>query len=279
MERPLTENIRLEGEPAGLAEYERAGGYQALRQAVGRLTPAAVRAAVAESGLRGRGGAGFPTGKKWGFVPTGPGAARPKYLVVNGDEIEPGTFKDRRLMEGDPHGLVESAIIAAYAIEAETAYIFVRGEYRTAAARLARAVAEARAAGYVGRKVAGTDYSLEMYVHVSAGRYMCGEEEGLLNALEGKRPTPRAKPPHPPVVGLWGSGTSWGGGRPGFAVWGAGRRAGRNCTGRAGTCGGRDCGNCRWGRRRARLSRSTPGGCGTGGSCAGFCRAGRRRIF
>jgi NADH-quinone oxidoreductase subunit F len=208
MERPLTENIRSDGgEPAALAEYERTGGYAALRQALGRMTPAEVQKCVAESGLRGRGGAGFPTGKKWSFVPMGPGSARPKYLVVNGDEMEPGTFKDRRLMEGDPHGLLEGTIIAAYAIGAEVAYIFVRGEYRTAAARLARALAEARAAGYVGRNVAGSGYSLEIYLHVSAGRYMCGEEEGLLNALEGKRPTPRAKPPHPPVVGLWGKPT------------------------------------------------------------------------
>ena len=207
MERPLTEHIRAKRETPTLAEYERTGGYAALRQAVGKMTPPEVRAAVAESGLRGRGGAGFPTGKKWGFVPTGPGESRPKYLVVNGDEMEPGTFKDRRLLEGDPHGLIESTIIAAYAIEAEVAYIFVRWDYQTAAARLGRALAEARAAGYVGRKVAGSDYGLEIYFHVSAGRYMCGEEEGLLNALEGKRPTPRAKPPHPPVVGLWGKPT------------------------------------------------------------------------
>ena len=208
MERPLTQNIRDGQEPLDLAAYERAGGYQALRQALGGMAPQQVTAAVTVSGLRGRGGAGFPTGKKWSFVPMGDGAPRPKYLVVNADEMEPGTFKDRLLLEGNPHLLIEGTILAAYAIQAEVVYIFLRWEYRLAARRVRRALAEATARGYLGKNVLGSGFSLEVHLHVSAGRYMCGEETGLLNALEGRRANPRAKPPFPPVVGLWGKPTN-----------------------------------------------------------------------
>ena len=207
MERPLTGNIRPDREPLDLRAYEQRGGYAAARDAVQHLTPQEVQARVTDSGLRGRGGAGFPTGQKWSFVPMGPGAPHPKYLVVNADEMEPGTFKDRLLMEGDPHQLVEGVILSAYAIEADIAYIFLRWAYTLAATRIERAIAEAYEAHYLGPKIFGSDYHLALYVHVSAGRYICGEETALLNALEGKRGNPRSKPPFPAVSGLWGKPT------------------------------------------------------------------------
>ena len=207
MERPLTKNIRSDGEPPSLKEYEHAGGYEALRRALRELTPQAVTALVKDSNLNGRGGAGFPTGLKWSFVPMGDDAPHPKYLIANADEMEPGTFKDRLLLEGDPHQLIEGMILGAYAIQADVAYIFLRWAYRVAAERLERAIAEAYANNYLGRNICGSGFSLELYLHVSAGRYMCGEETALLNALEGKRATPRSKPPFPAVSGLWGKPT------------------------------------------------------------------------
>ena len=206
MERPLTGRIRADGEALALAEYERAGGYQGIRQAV-RMAPAGVVQMVRDANLRGRGGAGFSTGLKWSFVPMGPDAPHPKYVVCNADEMEPGTFKDRVLLEGDPHQLIEGLLVAARAIDADVAYIFLRGEYTLAADGLQRALAEAYAAGYLGRDVLGSGWGLEMYLHLSAGRYICGEETALLNALEGKRANPRAKPPFPQVSGLWGKPT------------------------------------------------------------------------
>ena len=207
MERPLTKNIRSNGEALSLKEYEQAGGYEAVRKVVREMTPQAVTALVKDSNLKGRGGAGFPTGLKWSFVPMGDDAPHPKYLIANADEMEPGTFKDRLLLEGDPHQLIEGMIVGAYAIQADVAYIFLRWAYRVAAERLERAIAEAYANNYLGRNICGSDYSLELYLHVSAGRYMCGEETALLNALEGKRATPRSKPPFPAVCGLWGKPT------------------------------------------------------------------------
>lgn len=207
MDRPLTANIRPDQEPLDIRAYEQRGGYAAARDAVQHLTPQEVQARVKDSGLRGRGGAGFPTGQKWSFVPMGPSAPHPKYLVVNADEMEPGTFKDRLLMEGDPHQLVEGVILSAYAIEADVAYIFLRWAYTLAATRIERAIAEAYEAHYLGPKIFGSDYHLELYLHVSAGRYICGEETALLNALEGKRGNPRSKPPFPAVSGLWGKPT------------------------------------------------------------------------
>jgi len=207
MERPLTKNIRADREPPGLKEYERAGGYRSVRRALQSLSPQEVTELVKNSDLRGRGGAGFPTGSKWSFVPMGADAPRPKYLIANADEMEPGTFKDRLLMEGDPHQLIEGMIASAYAIQADVAYIFLRWEYRLAERRLRKAIAEAYSGGYLGKNILGSGYSLEMRLHVSAGRYMCGEETGLLNALEGKRATPRSKPPYPQVSGLWGKPT------------------------------------------------------------------------
>jgi NADH-quinone oxidoreductase subunit F len=207
MEQPLTQNIHPGEAPLDLRGYERAGGYRALRKALQQITPKQVQEEVSDSNLRGRGGAGFPTGKKWSFVPMGDSAPRPKYLVVNADEMEPGTFKDRLLLEGEPHLIVESAIVSAYAIEASAAYIFLRWAYKLAEKRLRQAITEAYAAGYLGKNILGSGYSLDLHLHVSAGRYMCGEETGLLNSLEGKRAIPRAKPPFPQVSGLWGKPT------------------------------------------------------------------------
>lgn len=206
MERPLTSRLRKDGEPVSLDEYEGAGGYQGLREAL-RRTPPEVVEIVKRSNLRGRGGAGFPTGMKWSFVPMGEAAPHPKYLVANADEMEPGTFKDRILMEGDPHQFLEGMVIAAYAIEADIAYIFLRGEYQLAARRLAEAIDQAYAQHYLGKDILGSGYHLDLHLHVSAGRYICGEETALLNALEGKRAHPRAKPPFPQVSGLFGKPT------------------------------------------------------------------------
>jgi len=204
---PLTRNIRPGHEPPGIAEYRRAGGYEALRKALKEMTPDAVMHEVTESRLRGRGGAGFPTGQKWSFVPRGPDAPRPKYLVVNADEMEPGTFKDRLLLEGDPHQLIEGIILSAFAIEASVAYIFLRAEYTSAAKLLTRAIGEAHAQRCLGKNILGSGFDLELHLHSSAGRYICGEETALLSGLEGRRAIPRAKPPFPQVSGLWGRPT------------------------------------------------------------------------
>jgi NADH-quinone oxidoreductase subunit F len=203
---PLTANIRPDREPPDREAYEHAGGYQAMRKALGSMTPAAIVEEVKKSNLKGRGGAGFPTGLKWSFMAKD--APHPRYLVANADEMEPGTFKDRLLMEGDPHQFIESLIVSSYATGTDVAYIFLRGEYTLAAERLARAISEAYQAGYLGQNIIGSGYSLELYLHISAGRYMCGEETGMLNALEGKRANPRSKPPYPPVAGLWGKPTT-----------------------------------------------------------------------
>ena len=206
-ERPMTQHIRPGEEPPDLAAYERLGGYRALRKMLKDLDARGVQALVKDSGLRGRGGAGFPTAQKWSFVPLGEAAPRPKYLVCNADEMEPGTFKDRVLLEGNPHQLLEGMLIAAYAIDADHAYIFLRWEYRLAAQRLQKAIDEAYDAGYLGPRVLDSGYGLELALHISGGRYICGEETALLNALEGKRATPRAKPPFPQVSGLFGMPT------------------------------------------------------------------------
>jgi NADH-quinone oxidoreductase subunit F len=207
MEQPLTQRIRKGQEPLSIKEYEAAGGYQALRKALSSLKPQEVTQAVIDSTLRGRGGAGFPTGQKWSSVPMGDDAPRPKYVVVNADEMEPGTFKDRLLLEGDPQQLIEGAILTAYAIQAEVVYIFLRWEYRLAEKRLNKAIAEAYDRGYLGKNILATGWDLDLHLHVSAGRYMCGEETGMLNALEGKRANPHTKPPYPATVGLWGKPT------------------------------------------------------------------------
>lgn len=206
MERPLTEHIKSDGSVLTLKEYESVGGYSALRKVLG-MSPADVMQTVKDSKLRGRGGAGFPTGTKWSFVPMGDNVPQPKYLVANGDEMEPGTFKDRLLLEGNPHQLIEGMIISAYAIGASMSYIFLRWAYHLAAERVIKALAEAYDAGYLGKNILNSEFSLEMHLHTSVGRYMCGEETALLNALEGKRANPRNKPPFPQVSGLFGKPT------------------------------------------------------------------------
>ncbi|MET9273869.1 NADH-quinone oxidoreductase subunit NuoF [Kribbella sp. NPDC003557] len=187
-----------------LASYQRTGGYDALRNAL-RMEPADVVAAVKDSGLRGRGGAGFPTGMKWSFIPQD--NPKPKYLVVNADESEPGTCKDIPLMMASPHTLVEGVIIASYAIRASVAFIYVRGEVLHVIRRLQQAVQEAKDAGYIGQNILGSGYDLDVVVHAGAGAYICGEETALLDSLEGRRGQPRLRPPFPAVAGLYGCPT------------------------------------------------------------------------
>jgi len=195
----LTKNI---GHPEVLTVqgYRDRGGYEALKKALG-MEPDAIIDEVKASGLRGRGGAGFPAGLKWSFVPKG--KDRPKYLVANADESEPGTFKDRLLMEQDPHQFIEGCIITSFAVQAETTYIYIRGEYTDAARIMEQAIRDAYAAGILGENVLGSGFSHHIYVHRGAGAYICGEETGLLESLEGKRGQPRVKPPFPAVVGAF----------------------------------------------------------------------------
>lgn len=186
-----------------IAVYEKQGGYQALRKAL-KMTPDEVTAEVTKSNLRGRGGAGFPTGRKWGFLPKD---GRPRYLVCNADESEPGTANNRILLQWHPHQLIEGILISAYAIGAAKSFIYIRGEFYRGYRALVEALAQARAKGYVGERILGTDFSQEIVVHRGAGAYICGEESALLNSLEGKRGEPRVKPPFPAVVGLYGMPT------------------------------------------------------------------------
>ncbi len=187
-----------------LTNYERRGGYRALRKALS-TTPADVMNTVKDSGLRGRGGAGFPTGMKWSFVPKD--NPNPKYLVVNADESEPGTCKDMPLMLASPHTLVEGVIISSYAIGCAYAFIYCRGEVLHVIRRLQQAVREAYSAGYAGKNILGSGYDLEVVVHAGAGAYICGEETALLDSLEGRRGQPRLRPPFPAVAGLYASPT------------------------------------------------------------------------
>ena len=187
-----------------LASYQRTGGYDALRRAL-TMQPADVVATVKDSGLRGRGGAGFPTGMKWSFIPQD--NPKPKYLVVNADESEPGTCKDIPLMMASPHTLVEGVVIASYAIRASVAFIYVRGEVLHVIRRLQQAVQEAKDAGYIGQNILGSGYDLDVIVHAGAGAYICGEETALLDSLEGRRGQPRLRPPFPAVAGLYASPT------------------------------------------------------------------------
>ena len=204
---PLTKNIDMSRPAKDIAGYEAADGYQSIHAIAKGHAPEDVLQLVKDSGLKGRGGAGFPTGLKWSFVPQGENTPAQKYLVVNADEMEPGTFKDRLLMEGDPHLLLEGMVIAAYAIRASKAYIFLRGEYTVSEQALNIAIKEAYERGFLGKNILGTGFDLDIILHTSAGRYICGEETALLNALEGKRANPRAKPPFPQVSGLWGKPT------------------------------------------------------------------------
>jgi NADH-quinone oxidoreductase subunit F len=187
-----------------LAGYRRAGGYRALAKAL-TTAPDGVIAMMKGSGLRGRGGAGFPAGAKWGFIPQGDN--KPHYLVVNADESEPGTCKDTPLMFATPHMLIEGAVITAYAIRAELAFIYIRGEILHVVRRVQQAVADAYEAGYLGKDILGSGYDLDLVIHAGAGAYICGEETAMLDSLEGLRGQPRLKPPFPAVAGLYASPT------------------------------------------------------------------------
>ena len=198
--------VRMDAHPDDshtLARYEATGGYDALRSALSTMTPDQIIDEVKASNMRGRGGAGFPTGVKWGFL----AEAEPRYLVVNADESEPGTFKDRQLLERDPHQLIEGIVISSYALGVERAYVYIRGEYPKPARRVQRAIDEAYAAGYLGADILGSGFSLDVVVHLGGGAYICGEETALLNSLEGRRGEPRLKPPFPAVEGLYAKPT------------------------------------------------------------------------
>ncbi|HEX8003729.1 MAG TPA: NADH-quinone oxidoreductase subunit NuoF [Mycobacteriales bacterium] len=193
-----------EDRPWSIETAERTQGYQGLRKALG-MEPDAVIQLVKDSGLRGRGGAGFPTGMKWGFIPQGDG--KPHYVVVNADEGEPGTCQDAPLMMIDPHALIEGIVIASYAIRCNHAFIYLRGELVHAGRRLHRAIAEAYAKGYLGKDILGSGFDCELTLHRGAGAYICGEETALLDSLEGYRGQPRLRPPFPAIHGLYGAPT------------------------------------------------------------------------
>ncbi|PDW02703.1 NADH-quinone oxidoreductase subunit NuoF [Candidatus Viridilinea mediisalina] len=186
------------------AVYRRVGGWETYAAALREQTPAALVQQVKDSGLRGRGGAGFPTGVKWGFLPKG---VYPRYLLCNCDESEPGTFNNHQIIDRNPHQVIEGVALSAYAIECHTAYIYMRGEFASAALLLEQAIAEAYAAGFLGKNILGTGYDLDIYIHRGAGAYICGEETALMESLEGKLGQPRLKPPFPAVEGLYGKPT------------------------------------------------------------------------
>jgi NADH-quinone oxidoreductase subunit F len=185
----------------GYEVYRREGGYRSVEKALQQMTPDQVTDEVKKSGLRGRGGAGFPTGMKWSFLAKPEGV--PRYLVCNADESEPGTFKDRYLMEFLPHLLIEGLIVASYALGSKSTYIYIRGEYAWIPEILEQAIGEAKANGWLGKNILGTGFDCEIYVHTGAGAYICGEETALIESLEGKRGNPRIKPPFPAVKGVW----------------------------------------------------------------------------
>ncbi|RME40813.1 MAG: NADP oxidoreductase, partial [Caldilineae bacterium] len=192
-------------DPVSVEAYRSRGGYAALERALTGMTPAQVIEAVTESGLQGRGGAGFPAGRKWAFTAAAPG--KPKYILCNADESEPGTFKDRVLLEHDPHRVLEGILLAGYAVGAEHGIIYLRGEYLSAFHRLEQAIEQARAAGLLGDRILGTDFHFHLDLHRGSGAYICGEETALIESLEGKRGEPRMRPPYPPTYGLWGKPT------------------------------------------------------------------------
>jgi NADH-quinone oxidoreductase subunit F len=204
MEKILLRNIDVP-DLHTLTTYTSRGGYRSWQEVVQNIKPEQLIELVKASGLRGRGGAGFPTGMKWSFVPKD--NPKPKYLVCNADESEPGTFKDRLLIEKDPHAIVEGTLISAYAIQSHTAFIYIRGELVFGTVRLERAVEEAYQAGYIGRNIFGSGYDLDVIVHRGAGAYICGEETALLSSLEGSRGWPKVKPPFPATHGLFGCPT------------------------------------------------------------------------
>jgi len=199
--RLIFKNIDVEGYTNDIDCYQRNGGYNDLKKALG-MKPEDITTEVKTSGLRGRGGAGFPCGVKWGFIRRG--GPKPTYLICNADESEPGTFKDRYIIHQDPHQLIEGMVISCFAVDAKLAYIYIRGEFPEGAQILEKALAEARAAGFLGKNILGSGFDCEIYVHRGAGAYICGEETGLIESLEGKRAYPRIKPPYfPAVLGLY----------------------------------------------------------------------------
>jgi NADH-quinone oxidoreductase subunit F len=200
----LTEHIQ-KPELHKFEVYRKTGGYAAVEKALKSMSPDGVMEEVKKSGLKGRGGAGFPAGMKWSFLDRK--SENPRYLVCNADESEPGTFKDRYLMQHNPHMLIEGMILASYALGAKTSYIYIRGELFYVFQILERAIAEAYANGFLGKNILGSGYSLDIYCHPGAGAYICGEETALLESLEGKRGNPRMKPPFPAVSGLYGCPT------------------------------------------------------------------------
>ena len=204
-ETPVLSRYFGDKEATTLDGWRQRGGYVALERALG-TAPADIVNVVKESGLRGRGGAGFPTGVKWSFMK--PGDGKPHYLCCNADESEPGTFKDREIMRWTPHALVEGCAIGAYAIGAETAYIYIRGEFTEPIARMEAAIKEAYAAGILGKNAMGSGKTVNVWVHRGAGAYICGEETALMNSLEGRRGNPRIKPPFPAVAGVFGQPTT-----------------------------------------------------------------------
>lgn len=192
-------------DPTNIEDYILHDGYQALGKVLQEMSPTEVIAEVEKSGLRGRGGAGFPTGIKWRFVARAEGS--PKYVICNADESEPGTFKDRLILEGDPHSILEAMTIAAYAVGASEGYIYVRGEYSLAQERLRLAIEQAEEMGFLGERIFGTDFSFHVHIHSGAGAYICGEETALIESIEGKRGEPRSRPPYPTTNGLWNKPT------------------------------------------------------------------------
>jgi NADP-reducing hydrogenase subunit HndC len=192
-------------DPESLDDYLIHDGYTALGKALFEMTPQQVIAEVDKSGLQGRGGAGFPTGRKWEFVRGAQGS--PKYIICNADESEPGTFKDRMVIEGDPFSLIEAITIAAYAVGAEAGYIYIRGEYKLGYKRLENAIRQAEERGLLGDNIFGKDFNFHIHLHAGAGAYICGEETALIESIEGKRGQPRARPPYPPTYGVWGKPT------------------------------------------------------------------------
>ena len=203
--RIVFKNIDREGWTTDIDCYLKDGGYEELKKSL-NMKPEEIVNEVKASGLRGRGGAGFPCGAKWGFIR--PGETKPIYLICNADESEPGTFKDRYIIHQDPHQLLEGMIISCYAVNARLAYIYIRGEFPLGAKILETAIQEAKARGFLGKNIGGTGFDLEIYVHRGAGAYICGEETGLIESLEGKRPYPRIKPPYfPAALGLYLSPT------------------------------------------------------------------------
>ena len=192
-------------DPTNIEDYIVNDGYQALGKVLTGMTPGEVIKELEKSGLRGRGGAGFPTGTKWKFVSQAPG--NPKYVICNADESEPGTFKDRLILEGDPHSILESMTIAGYAIGASEGYVYIRGEYTLAQERFVNAIKQSKEMGFLGEHIFGTDFNFDIHVHSGAGAYICGEETALIESIEGKRGEPRARPPYPTTNGLWNKPT------------------------------------------------------------------------